>query len=307
MTKHLLALFWQRYRQRFWALLAISLVMGLILALLNVTTWNLSATDTLFGNQIHRWEPYLGSANATFSLYSYWLVFVFWLGGLFLMLLDCTENFNQFLFASGYRRSVIYWTKLGMSLVGLVAVAVITTLEQYLIYWLHVPHGVTLNLAWPGVLTSWALGLAMSLGMFALSWFAALIVGQTGPLMVTIGGFTISLIGVANIIQGLLLHWTNAQRDWLAVGLWLAASLILWVWGAGLFGRLSLEHNGEYLLFPKLRLPLYLVFVVYMTALFTINGTDLMAGVWTFVLTGLFGYGWLWRPHWLEDWRQRHA
>lgn len=290
-------LLWRRYRARFWALAVITLIIGIVLTLLDTAGWGLGNQHQLFTGSIRDWRVYTDNKYANVSLYSMWLVCISWLVGLLTMLLDRTDNFNQFLFASGYRRQTVYWHKLGLSLAGLCLVIVTTTAVQYAIYWLNVPHYVAINVAWPAVLTSWALGLAMSVGMFAICWFAALIVGQTGPLMVTVIGFTISLIGVTNGIQGLLSNWDAAALDWLAVGLWLGAAVILFVWGAVLYPRLSLEQNGEYLLFPGLRWPVYIVFVVYMSSLFVFNGSDLQPAITSFIFTVIFGYWWLWRPN----------
>ncbi|MFC0379028.1 ABC transporter permease [Levilactobacillus acidifarinae] len=306
MTKNLSRLLWRRYRQRFWALLGISVLAGIAVALLDAETW-VRHSPVLFADQINHWVVYQTSKFGSVSVYSYWLVFVAWLSGMLLMMQDLKENFNQFLFASGYKRQRIYWTKLGMALAGLLVIDVVTAVVQYLTYWIKLPQGTSFNLALPGFLTTWVSGLILALVMFAIGWFAALIVGQSGPLVITVCGFTLSLVGMVTFFEGVTLHMTTITVEWLAVGSWLLAAVILLVWGSFLFNRLSLEHNGEYLMFPRLRVPLYLVFVGYMTFIFSVNANDLQPALITFIISAIFGYGWLWRPQLIEKWHQRRG
>lgn len=306
MTQSLNRLLWRRYRTRFWALLVLSVVIGVGLAILNSTNWQaLMTTSDFFTADITKWQVY-NDPRYSVSFYTYWVVFIYWLVGIVLVYQDRRENFDQFLFASGYRRHTIYWTKLALAFGGLLVITVLTMAAQYGVYWLNIPARMTFNFAWPGFITTWVVNLAMSWGFFAIAWFAALILGQTWSLLVTLGGFTISLIGVATFIQGLLAKWTTSQLEWLSVGLWLTATVILLVWGAYLYDRVTLEHVGEYLMFPALRTPVYIVFVVYMTALFTVNATDLEPAVVTFIITTVFGYWWLWRPTLTGTWHRRH-
>jgi len=313
MQKQLDRLLWRRYRGRLLALAGISVLVGLVNALIDVSAWSIQIQGVMFNQYIKDWTVYQPTIQrsatefhhfASLSLYSYWLVFIFWLGGLVVMWQDLKEHFNQFLFASGYKRTSVYWAKLRVSLTALLGIAIVTMVVQDLVYWVNVPHGMQVNLAWPGLLTTWAVGLAMSVGLFAVSWFAALIIGQSGPLVVTICGFTLSLIRGANVIRSWTTSWTAAQRDWLVVGVWLVAALFLFVWGAVLYRHLSLEHDGEYLLFPALRLPVYLVFIVYLTGLFALNGSGWEPSLYTFLITMFFGYWWLWRPNVSQRWRQ---
>lgn len=306
MTQSLNRLLWRRYRTRFWALLVLSVVIGVGLAILNSTSWQaLMTTSDFFTADITKWQVY-NDPRYSVSFYTYWVVFIYWLVGIVLVYQDRRENFDQFLFASGYRRHTIYWTKLALAFGGLLVITVLTMAAQYGVYWLNIPARMTFNFAWPGFITTWVVNLAMSWGFFAIAWFAALILGQTWSLLVTLGGFTISLIGVATFVQGLLAKWTTSQLEWLSVGLWLTATVILLVWGAYLYDRVTLEHVGEYLMFPALRTPVYIVFVVYMTALFTVNATDLEPAVVTFIITTVFGYWWLWRPTLTGTWHRRH-
>lgn len=306
MTKNLSRLLWRRYRQRFWALLGISVLAGIAVAWLDAETWTIPNSG-LFTDQINQWIVYQSSKFGSVSLFSYWLVFVAWLSGLLLMMQDLKDNFNQFLFASGYKRQRIYWTKLGMALVGLLAIDVVTALVQYLTYWIKLPHGMSFNLALPGFLTTWLSGLVLSLLMFAICWFAALIVGQSGALVITVCGFTLSMTGLMTYFQSVTVHMATRDIEWLAMGLWLLAALILLVWGSFLFDRLSLEHNGEYLMFPRLRVPLYIVFVLYMTFIFSLNAENWQPGTTAFIIAAIFGYLWLWRPQLIEKWHQRRG
>jgi len=81
----------------------------------------------------------------------------------------------------------------------------------------------------------------------------------------------------------------------------------LFVWGAYLYPRLSLEHNGEYLLFPGLKVPVYIVFVVYVTFLNAWNAADGTSAVIAFLVSVAFGYFWLWRPSIMAKWHERRS
>lgn len=163
-----------------------------------------------------------------------------------------------------------------------------------LIYWLQMPASVTLDLAWPGLITTWLMGLTTSIGFFAICWFAALIIGQTGALWVTLAGFILSLVGIISVnVPGFNLL-TAQQGQWTEIGAWIVATIILAVWGAWLYQRLSLEHDGEYLLFPGLRWPVYLVFVIYVTVIFSGGFHVTTAGIIALLVTVIFGYLWLW-------------
>ncbi|MGP4115737.1 ABC transporter permease [Levilactobacillus zymae] len=306
MTKNLSRLLWRRYRQWFWALLGISVLAGIAIALMDTESWS-HHSSVLFSDQIDQWLVYQNSKYGSVSLFSYWFVFIAWLSGLLLMMQDLKGNFNQFLFASGYPRQRIYWTKLGMALTGLVAIDVVTALVQYLIYWLKLPHGMSFNLALPGFLTTWLSGLVLALVMFAICWFAALILGQSGALVITVCGFTLSLVGLNTFFQGKTILMATRDVEWLAMELWLLAAVVLLVWGSFLFSRLSLEHDGEYLMFPRLRIPLYLVFVAYITFIFSINSGEWQPTVISFTVAAIFGYLWLWRPQLIEKWHQRRG
>lgn len=305
MNKQLFQLLWRHYRKRLIALGAISLLVIIGISLADAGTWVVKPGQRLLSDQVNQWMLYQFSNRGTVSLFPVWLLFVFWVGGFLLMNQDLKDHFNQFLFTSGYRRQTIYWAKLLLGLGVLLGITVMTTGVQYLVYWLKVPAGVTFNLAWPGVLASWGIGLANAVGMFAIFWFAALIIGQTGALIVTVSGFTLSVVGWANVWSQWI-KMTPVQSEWVSALGWVVAALILFIWGSVLYARLSLEHNGEYLMFPGLKVPVYIVFVLYVTFLFSVNAGELAPGLTAFIISALFGYWWLWRPrfsrlrHWSD-------
>lgn len=299
-------LIWQRHRRILFAIAIVTLFGILISALFALHTVVVDhATHQLVNvSLIKQWRPYNG---VYFPAYSMWLPLAAWLSGLVVMHLDLRDHFNQFLFSSGYSRKHVYWSKIKVTWSVLLLLNVVGTAMEYLIFWLGTPHGYTWTIAWPGVLTSWLVGLIMSLGLFAITWFASVIMGQSGPLVITVAGFTISLAGFTGIGGSILTKepfaLTSDQAMWFGLIVWLIASVILFVWGAALYRHLSLEHNGEYLLFPHLRVPVYIVFVLYVTLLFSWSA-DGVSSIVAFVLSALFGYGWLWRPRLGEQWHQ---
>lgn len=308
MQKQVTKLIWRRHRRTF----VLAGLLSLLVAVANdlITLHGLNQTQghyELVKASINHWEVY---NTSNFPAYSFWLLIVAWLLGLVLMNQDLTDNFNQFLFSSGFSRQRVYWTKLWQGLLAMLVIVSLTLAVQYGIFWVSLPARIGFHLAWPGLITSWGYGLAGSLGMFAMCWFAALIVGQTGALVVTLIGFTLSLSGVAAIFEqldskgGLGWDLNGAQWAWLSAGSWVVAALILFIWGAYLYQHLSLEHNGEYLLFPGLRVPVYIVFVVYVTGINGFNGTDTYSTIISFLVSAAFGYFWLWRPGIMAKWHR---
>lgn len=300
-------LMWQRHRRILFAIALLTLLGMLIgsLVALHTVVADHGTHQMVNVSLIKQWRPYNGTY---FSAYSMWLLLAAWLSGLVVMHLDLRDHFNQFLFSSGYSRKRIYWSKLKVTWSVLLLLNVVATAADYLIFWWGTPHGYTWTIAWPGVLTSWLVGAIMSLGLFAITWFASIIVGQSGPLVITVAGFTISLAGFSGIGDTILTRGlfklTSDQAMWVGLIVWLIAALVLFVWGAALYQHLSLEHNGEYLLFPRLRVPVYIVFVLYMTLIFSWSAVDGVSAIVAFVLSALFGYAWLWRPRLGEQWHQ---
>lgn len=302
MQKQVTKLIWRRHRRLFGMAGGLSLLVALASTLITMhTLHNTDHVTTLVGKSINHWEMYNGGY---FSVYSFTLYFLFWIMGLLLMNRDLKDNFNQFLFTSGFSRQRVYWTKLVVGLVATTVIAILTMVLQYGIFWVSLPAHVTFQLAWPGLITSWVCGLANSIGFFAICWFAALIIGQTGALVITAGGFTLSLVGVGAMLANIMAPLTQVQQTWRLAGIWLVAALILFIWGAYLYQNLSLEHNGEYLLFPRLRVPVYLVFVLYVTAINGVNAADGFSAIIAFVLSAAFGYCWLWQAKLGEKWHQ---
>jgi len=309
LQKQLNKLIWRRHRRLFGLIGGLSLLVALsnVVVVLH-TLSNENNVHELVSNKINQWQIY---DTNEFSAYSFWLYFAFWMLGFVLMNTDLKDNFNQFLFSSGFTRRRVYWTKLGMGLGAAIVVAALTIAFQCGIFWVSLPASVGFHLAWPGLLTSWASGLAGSIGFFAICWFAALIIGQTGALAITVIGFSLSLTGVMNIVESIFgktgMGLSSTQFSWLWAGISLVAALILFVWGAYLYPRLSLEHNGEYLLFPGLKVPVYIVFVVYVTSLNAWNAADGTSAVIAFLVSVAFGYFWLWRPSIMEKWHERRS
>ncbi len=306
-------LIWRRHRRLFLATGGLALLGCFMNTMLSLHSLPNGPVQLVDGN-IQKWDVY---SSTYFSAFPYWIVAAYWMVGLLMMNQDLKDNFNQFLFTSGFSRQRVYWSKIKVAMLGLLVIAALTLALDYgLTYGIALTMksaGVGFHLAWPGVLTSVIVGLLSSIGMFSLTWFAALIVGQTGALVVTIVGFTFSLVGSSTISVNILREsgvTLNAeQQTWLMGAGWLVAAIILFVWGAALYNKLSLEHNGEYLLFPKLKVPVYIVFVVYVTSL-SVWGTDGWSLVFWFLASAIFGYCWLWRPRLGEmfhQWRSRRG
>lgn len=298
-------LIWQRHRRMLFAIGAMALFGCIMIALiaLHDVAGDHYNHNLVSAVAMQQWEPYRGTY---FSGFSVWLMIAAWLAGLEMMHLDLRDNFNQFLFSSGFSRQRIYWSKIKVAFLVLLFIDITATAVQYLIYWVGTPHGYTWHIGWPGILSSWLFGLMISFGLFAISWFASLIIGQGGPLVVTIAGFTFSLGGYSAFGGNIVRKFTSlsdTQIMWCVLTFAVILALGLLIWGVALYKRLSLEHNGEYLMFPHLRVPVYIVFVIYVTMFFswTSDGTSF---VLVLLLTLLFGYAWLWRPRLGEQWHQ---
>lgn len=313
MQTSLMQLLWRHYRRRMGALGVIAVLLGFWLAWSETGSWSHQLTGAIFDAQIHQWTVYTQATMGSLSLYPGGLLFMGLLVGLLLMNGDLKDHFNGFLFMSGYRRTTIYWHKALLGIGTLLAMALVTTVIHYAVYLSHLAPGQTFNLALPGLLTSWGYGFLQTVGFFTIGWFAALIVGQTGPLVITVAGFLVSLIGVVPVIERLWFPTqpVSAQADARLAGVlalgWLLAIVILLPWGAWLYRRLSLENDGHYLLFAGLRWPVFLVYVVYLGLIFVGNHVAWSPMTLIYAAFVVFGYLWLWRPHPLEWWRRRHT
>ena len=305
LTTQLDRLIWRRHRKLFATMAVLAVLICVSMTFATISGLRYVDTTQIVDVSIRRWQVY---SDDQFVAYSTFFHFMFLGIGAAFMNQDLKDNFNQFLFSSGFSRKQVYWAKLRIVLAVLVGIVIVVTGLQYLTYWVAAPAGMGFQLAWPGLLTSWAYGLMMSFGLFSIGWFAALIMGQTGTMILILLGFTISLAGLDTIYDNMLhggpFHLNGSQRDWTIILTLLVFAIVLVIWGAYLYNRLSLEHNGEYLLFPGLKLPVYIVFVVYVTGLSLFNQADFNTVLITFVVTVVFGYIWLWRPRIGEAWHQ---
>lgn len=303
MERKLTRLLWQHYRRRLWATAIISFLVTLVMAQSLTGTWALNAGKMFNDTIMQRWQAYPAGTWGSISFFPGGMPAIAWVMGWLFMHQDLKDNFNQFLFSSGYQRRTIYRHKLALLLGALLSLVIVTTAVTYLIFWVNVPHSVTFNWAWPGVVTGFMDGLMASLGFFAIGWFAALIIGQTVPLLITVGGFTVSLIGVATLVTRVFQNRPASQLDWATNALWLMGAGVLFIWGSWLYQRLSLEHNGEYLLFPGLRMPVFITFVVYLLVIFLGNGEYLLPTIIPVGLAVICGGGWLWWPEISQKWQ----
>ena len=258
-------LIWQRHRRMLFAIGAMALFGCIMIALiaLHDVAGDHYNHNLVSAVAMQQWEPYRGTY---FSGFSVWLMIAAWLAGLEMMHLDLRDNFNQFLFSSGFSRQRIYWSKIKVAFLVLLFIDITATAVQYLIYWVGTPSGYTWHIGWPGILSSWLFGLMISFGLFAISWFASLIIGQGGPLVVTIAGFTFSLGGYSAFGGNIVRKFTSlsdTQIMWCVLTFAVILALGLLIWGVALYKRLSLEHNGEYLMFPHLRVPVYILSLIH--------------------------------------------
>lgn len=213
-----------------------------------------------------------------------------------LLATDTAKSFNAMLFSSKFKRTHVLLGKLGI-LVGLPLLALLVgTLIYYGGVYAVIPHEY-LNLASHVDFRLIWMTVAYFVFMLGLVFLTTLIIGQTIWALILMGGFLYSgilfrqaLRNVTIAFAGKVLHvsWEDAgiafEKWWNSAwvnGLVLVAGLAMLVAVFVLYRHFSLERNGNFVMFEKLKWPLWWGTLIY-TSFAGIGGS----APWNYLSTG---------------------
>ncbi len=235
------------------------------------------------------------------------LLLVAIISGFVLFFYDNKTNFNTLLFSSKFRRRDIYFAKYKIVAGSLLLALIISKVMRILSFMLFIPSE-HLNASFLELLPSQILQITALALIFSVSSFAGIILGEWITGVVTLFGFwymlTSFVVGVFSVYSNLInrvvyyefidvnlflqLAKNNTGATFLYIMLFLAASLGMFFWGMTLYDRLSLEKNGNYLMFDFLRKPTQVIFLIYV--FFATSGSSLIDAL-KIQLTGNNHYG----------------
>lgn len=220
-------------------------------------------------------------------------------GGILLTRLDYQGHFNEFLFSSGYRRTNLFWHRQWfLSKYLLLALLLEVILDQGAIA--YVLNGDFTNFDWRWLVIGALFSVLMTYFAFLVGQLLGTIFGQS--LIAYLVGFYLVILFLTSF-TGLRNSAANSRLE--AIGDFIA----LFVIGFGvvmlqrhLFVHDSLENNGQYLRFEKLKWPIFvlLTLVTGIYATMSWNGSKpsvvviiLVVLVVAVVQLGLMNQNWL--------------
>ncbi|MEQ7214751.1 hypothetical protein ABQD61_02395 [Enterococcus asini] len=227
--------------------------------------------------------------------------------GFLLFFVDQKTSFNRFLFSLGVSRKQLFKGKLLYGAVPLFAAFVLGLLGSGIGLWLGIPHPY-LNISFVQLVSSGLMGLVTCLFYFGISCFCGVMLGNLvfGPVVYALLLWSLQLLpnmlgGLSELIYYLMHHKYLPNRlnyfygngfprlytfdlrkdpfSWPAPVLLLLVSGLLLFWAYRKYQTLSLEHDGEFLLYPESRWPIWSLAVLYLT------------------LFAIFGYAQVWSPY----------
>ncbi|QBO37105.1 hypothetical protein EQG49_11890 [Periweissella cryptocerci] len=197
-----------------------------------------------------------------------------------LLVMDTAKNFNSLLFASRYKRISIFWTKLAI-IVGLPTL--LTVIGEVLYFgaiYLAIPNS-AYNVG--GYLTPINVLAVSAFFIFGIGLIVLTtqIIGQTLWALILIGGFGLSTIFFAHAVSNVyldvatnVLHMSTTAALSMMDNLLTAQRILIIVFVVGVIGivfasilysRFSFERNGDFVMFEKLKWPLWITTLVYTT------------------------------------------
>ncbi|MBP2099647.1 hypothetical protein [Enterococcus rivorum] len=210
---------------------------------------------------------------------------------------DLKTSFNTFLFSLGTSKKKIYWYKhLLVSVPFLLSILVGKFILTGIIL-ANIPERF-INIS-SGELLSSIIGSWITLVFFySAGSFIGLVTGNLVLAPLTVLGFTVTMNWfIAGFVNGwnyfignhsdaalfyqsdFFYELGQNKVNWSNVAMTSGVTLLLIFVSAFLYPKLSLEKNGNYLLFDALRIPVLLLFIFYTTVTFTFSG-----GLFSYVL-----------------------
>lgn len=253
-------------------------------------------------------NPHLVSSFSEYVGESFFLITLLAIiSGFVLFFYDNKTNFNTLLFLSRYRRRDIYLAKYKIVGGTLLSILLVAKIARILGFILFIPSE-HLNATFFELLPSQLLQVSLLGVVFILSSFAGLLLGEWVTGIITIFGFwymfrsfIAGVLSIYSTLTGHMFSYTfldlsfffnlsknNTLPVFIYFILFIAVSIILFIWGMKLYNQLSLENNGKYLMFDFLKKPVQIVFLVYVFVVAT--GPGLIDAI-KIRVTGVNPYG----------------
>lgn len=236
------------------------------------------------------------------------LISVTIISGFALFFYDNKTNFNTLLFSSKFSKQAIYLAKYKIVGGTFLVTLVIAKLVRMLGLVLFIPKEY-LNVSFLELLPSQILQISCLMTIFVVSSFAGLILGDWITGIVTMLGFWYMLSGFIyglnsiyvtlmnkefknvpgfEIVNYFELSKKSVSEILLPILVFLIISIILLLWGNQLYKQLSLENNGNYLMFNHLKKPVQIIFLLFV---FVVTRGGALIEALKIKLTGINPYG----------------
>lgn len=236
------------------------------------------------------------------------LISVTVISGFALFFYDNKTNFNTLLFSSKFSKQAIYLAKYKIVGGTFLLTLAIAKLVRMLGLVLFIPKEY-LNVSFLELLPSQILQISCLMTIFVVSSFAGLILGDWITGIVTMLGFWYMLSGFIyglnsiyvtlmnkefknvpgfEIVNYFELSKKSVSEILLPILVFLIISIILLLWGNQLYKQLSLENNGNYLMFNHLKKPVQIIFLLFV---FVVTRGGALIEALKIKLTGINPYG----------------
>lgn len=199
----------------------------------------------------------------------------FIVAGFLVSFLNYKTNFSQILFSSGYKRKEILKSTIITSLIPLILMTITAITINLFILYSRIPHQY-INYPLDKIIFYQFCILSVAICYYFLGLFSGIILGQVITGILSLSGFVFGLELIKQNILDILNNIFNKKNDgiyyqsffvrfdtylhWLIlVGFIILTTFLFYFSAQYFYQRLSLEEKGNYLLFPKFRLPISLV------------------------------------------------
>lgn len=245
----------------------------------------------------------LAAQNQTFfNFFSFLLMIIV---GCIMSYWDQFSGFNRLLFSSGARRRDILLMKTKLYLSATLPAYLASMAITFAFIWTGIPHEF-LVFHWASILINIPAFLLQLIAGLAAGGLFGMVIGQTLPLVLTVGFLGITVEPAASRIISFFGGGTQVYHflslTVVNYGFWILMTILFFGLCLVFYPHLSLENTHQYLLFPALRPWVLIAFTLYIPLymqdwLFT--GNHVLSMAITAFAVFLFLYWYLYRPQWL--------